>query len=157
MEKRVKAFRKTLSKKGFVEERGFRELIPPFKEEVERRGWEMLCKYLEPGIRALVKELYANLGDKRNLTYYIRGRWVPFEERAISQLFGLREGGDCTKFERLQKNPNFKEIAKELTGGKGEWQRTRTISNAFINRGDLIEVRKVWLYFVNSVLSMSQL
>ena len=48
-------FKKTLVKKGFVEERGFKELIPPFKEEVERRGWEMLCKHLEPGRRALVK------------------------------------------------------------------------------------------------------
>ena len=37
-DKGVEVFRKTLAKKGFVEERGFRELVPPFKEEVERRG-----------------------------------------------------------------------------------------------------------------------
>ena len=46
---------------------------------------------------------------------------MPFGERTISQLFILREGGDCTEFEKLQKNPNFEEIAKELTGGQGEW------------------------------------
>ena len=83
-EKVAEAFRKTLAKKGFVEERGFRELIPPFKEEVERRGWEVVCKHLEQGRRALVKEFYANLGKIRNLTCYVRGRWVPFEERTIS-------------------------------------------------------------------------
>ena len=85
-----------------------------------------------------MKEFYANLGEIRNLTCYIKGRWVPFGERAISQQFGLREGGNCTEYEQLQKSPNFKEIAKELIGGQGEWQRTKTISNAFINIVDLI-------------------
>ena len=45
---------------------------------------------------------------------------------------------------------------KELTGGQGQWHRTRTISNAFINRGDLTEVGKVWFYFVNSVFKPSK-
>ena len=63
--------------------------MPPFKEEIEKRGWEAMCKHLEPGKRALVKELNANLGNRKNLTYYVRGRWVPFEERTISQLFEL--------------------------------------------------------------------
>ena len=31
-DKGVEVLRKTLSKKGFIEERGFRELVPPFKE-----------------------------------------------------------------------------------------------------------------------------
>ena len=35
-----KSFKKHLAKKGFVEERGFRELVWQFKEEVEKRGWE---------------------------------------------------------------------------------------------------------------------
>ena len=42
---------------------------------------------------------------------------MPFRERAISQLFRLREGEDCIEYEKLQKNPNFDEIEKELTGG----------------------------------------
>ena len=32
------AFKKHLPKKGFVEERGFKKLISPFKEEVEKTG-----------------------------------------------------------------------------------------------------------------------
>ena len=27
-----------LTKKGFIGERGFKEMVPPFKEEIERRG-----------------------------------------------------------------------------------------------------------------------
>ena len=80
-------FRKNLVKKGFVEERGFKEIMSPFKEEIERRGWEVVCKHLESGRRALVKKFYTNLGERKNLTCYVRGRWVPFGERAISQLF----------------------------------------------------------------------
>ena len=37
-DKGVEIFRKTLAKKGFIEERGFKELVLPFKEEIKRRG-----------------------------------------------------------------------------------------------------------------------
>ena len=36
--KEEEAFKKHLTKKGYVEERGFKQLVSPFKEEVERRG-----------------------------------------------------------------------------------------------------------------------
>ena len=41
--KGAETFKKTLAKKGFIKERGFKELVIPFKEEIERRGWEMIC------------------------------------------------------------------------------------------------------------------
>ena len=37
-EKGAEAFKKHLAKKGFVEERGFKKLVSPFKEEFEKRG-----------------------------------------------------------------------------------------------------------------------
>ena len=77
-------FQKHLTKKGFVEERGFKELVSPFKEEFERRGWEMLSQHKDPGVRALVKEFYTNLGEQKNLACYVKGRWIPLGERAIS-------------------------------------------------------------------------
>ena len=81
----------------------------------------MICNHLEPGRRTLVKNYYANLGDRKNLTRYVRGRWVHFGEKALSQFFKLKKGGDCTEYEKLKRNPYFEEIAKELTGGQGEW------------------------------------
>ena len=83
-DKGAEIFKKTLAKEGFIGGRGFKEFVPPFKEEIERRGWEMLYKHLEPRRRTLVKEFYENLVDKKNLTCYVRGRWVPFGERALS-------------------------------------------------------------------------
>ena len=110
--------------------------------------------------RALVKEFYANLCERKTLTCYVRGRWVPFGESAISKLLGLKAVGDCIAYEQLQRRPDFKEIAKELTEGPGEWQRMKTISNAYLNREDITKVNKVWFYFINSIFNpqnMSQL
>ena len=36
-DKGAEAFKKSLAKKGFFEERGFRGLVTPFKEEVKRK------------------------------------------------------------------------------------------------------------------------
>ena len=94
-------FQKHQAKKSFVEERGFKELVSPFKEEIERRGWERLSQHREPRVLALVKDFYANLGEQRNLTCYVRRRWIPFGERAISQLLGLRSVNDCKECEQL--------------------------------------------------------
>ena len=61
--KEAKAFQKHLAKKGFVEERVFKQLVSPFKEEIKRQGWEKLSQHRETGVRALVKKFYANLGE----------------------------------------------------------------------------------------------
>ena len=95
--------------------------MPPFKEEIKRRDWELLCRHLELGRRTLVKELYANFEDRKNLACYVRGRWVPFGERALSQWFKLKEGEDFLEFEKIKKNPHFEEISKELTSGQEKW------------------------------------
>ena len=73
-----------------MEERGFKKLVSPFKEEIKSRGWETVSQYMEPGRRGIVKEFYSNLGERKTLTCYVRGKWVPFRERAISRLLGLR-------------------------------------------------------------------
>ena len=44
-----------------MEERGFKQLVLPFKEEIERRSWEKMSQHRDPGVRALVKEFYTNL------------------------------------------------------------------------------------------------
>ena len=43
-----------------------------------------------------------------------------------------------------------------MTSGLGQWQRTKTFRNAYIDRGDLTEANKVWFFFVNSVLTPSK-
>ena len=115
-----------------------------------------MSQHIEPGRRALVKEFYSNLGERKDLTCYVRGRWIPFKERAISQILGLRQVGEYAEYEQLQKSPCFEEIAQELTNGLGQWQRTKTIINTYINRGDFTETNKVWFYLINSVFKPSK-
>ena len=77
-------------------------------------------------------------------------------ERAISQLLELRPVGECVEYDELQESPKFEEIVRELTNSLGQWQRTKTIFNAYINGGNLTKVNKVWFYFVNFVLTPSK-
>ena len=74
---------------------------------------------MELGRRALVKEFYANLGQRKDLTCYVRGRWILFREMAISQILRLRQVGELLEYEQLQKSPSFEEITRELTNGLG--------------------------------------
>ena len=54
---------------------------------------------------------------------------------------------DYKEYNQLQESPNFKEIVKELTGGLRVWQRTKTIRNSYIYKGDLSEAA------ISSILS----
>ena len=152
----AKNFKEILAKKGIIGERGFNEIMSPFEEEIERRGWGKICKHPGEGRIVLVREFYANLEDRKNLTCYVRGKWVPFGERTISQLFELKEVGDCSEHEELEKNPNLEKIANKVTRGRGEWQSTLTIPHAYLYKGNLTKVSKVWFYFLNSVMKPSK-
>ena len=35
----------TMLKKDFIGERGFKQLISPFKEVIEQKGWSLLCEH----------------------------------------------------------------------------------------------------------------
>ena len=54
---------KTLLKKGFIREKGFKEIIPPFKEVIEKRVWISIYEHLPIGLAVIVRKLYANLRD----------------------------------------------------------------------------------------------
>ena len=64
--------------------------------------------------------------------------------------------GECAEYDELQESPKFEEIIRELTNSMGQWQRTKTIHNAYIEKGDLTKVVKVWFYCINFVLTPSK-
>ena len=84
---------------------------------MNQRGWEKVSQHREPGVRALVKEFYANLGKQKNLKL----RCIPFRERAISQLLKLRLVGEFAKYDQLQESSRFEEIVRELKNGLEQW------------------------------------
>ena len=64
--------------KGFVGEKGFSQLISPFKEVIEQRGWGKLCKHQKSGYAAVVRKFYTNLVRRKENSVYVRGVWVPY-------------------------------------------------------------------------------
>ena len=62
-----------LADKGFVSESGFRKLISPFSEIIEKRGWECFYAHTAPGFFALAREFYTNMVGKREDSVYVRG------------------------------------------------------------------------------------
>ena len=77
-------WRKHYAGKGFVVERRFKHPITPFKEMIEKRGWETLCAHRRAGYAAVVREFYSNLVGRKDNTVYVRGVWVPYGAQAIN-------------------------------------------------------------------------
>ena len=64
----------SLKNRGFIAERGFKNIISLFAEVLERREWKLLAEQKEPGCAYLVKEFYANMMEKEGKKVYVRGQ-----------------------------------------------------------------------------------
>ena len=98
---------KILFDKEFVCERGFRKLISPFSEVIEKRGWGFFCEHKAPGFSTLAREFYANMVGMKEDSVYVRGVWVPFGDRWINEMFKLRDLKHGLKYKKLIENPNY--------------------------------------------------
>ena len=68
----------SLKKRGFIVERGFKNIISPFAKVLERREWQLLAEHKVSGCASLVKEFYANMVEREGKKVYVRGQWVEF-------------------------------------------------------------------------------
>ena len=75
--------------KGFVGERGFSQLISPFKELIEQRGWGKFCKHYKTGYASIVREFYSNLVGRKDNSVFVRGVWVPYGAESINAIYGV--------------------------------------------------------------------
>ena len=144
-------WRKNYAGKGFVAERRFKDPITPFKEMIEKRGWETLCAHRRAGYAAVVREFYSNLVGRKENTVYVRGVWVPYGAQAINQVYGMAGHKHGSKFKRLLENPDLKKVAEKLTDGKAQLRQEKGGPKT-LNRGCLTEEVNVWFYFIASVL-----
>ena len=83
-DKAYEIMEKKILKKESIRERGFKRFISPFKEIIKKRGWKFVCQHLSSGFAALVREFYANLGDRKETQFYVRGKWVSFHRKDIN-------------------------------------------------------------------------
>ena len=144
-------WKKHYAGKGFIGERGFSQLISPFKELIEQRGWGKFCKHYKTGYAAIVREFYSNLVGRKENSVFVRGVWVPYGAETINAIYDMEGQRHGSKFKKLLANPNREKIVRKLTNGKVQWDQEKGAPRT-IKRGDLTEEAKVWFYFLASVL-----
>ena len=82
-------WKKHYAGKGFIGERGFSELISPFKELIEQRGWGKFCKHQKTSFAAVVGEFYSNLVRRKENSVFVRGVWVPYGAETINAMYSI--------------------------------------------------------------------
>ena len=144
-------WKKHYTGKGFIGERGFSQLISPFKELIEQRGWGKFCKHHKTGYAAIVREFYSNLVGRKENSVFVKRVWVPYGAKTINAMYGMEGKNHGSKYKKLADSHNREKIARRLTDGKVKWGQGQG-EKKIINRGDLTEEAKVWFYFLASVL-----
>ena len=144
-------WKKHYAGKGFIGERGFSQLIFPFKELIEQRGWGKFCKHQKTGFAVVVREFYSNLVGRKENSVFVKGVWVPYGAVTINAMYNMEGQKHGSKYKKLADSLNIEKIARRLTDGKVKWGQGQG-EKKIINRGDLTEEAKVWFYFLDSVL-----
>ena len=155
-EKAASLMEESLKNRGFIAERGFKNIISPFAEVLERREWQLLAEHKDSGCASLVKEFYANMVENEGRRVYVRGQWVEFSIAKINILFNLSVQKNGSKFKKQLKEPEHQKRVYLLTEGEGEWRGTKINPFRSIARGDLAEEAKIWFYFISSVIRPSK-
>ena len=130
-------------KTGFIGERGFKEIIPPFKEIIEKINWIAICEHLPLVHAAIVREFYVNFVDRKETTCYVRGKWISFHRQNINHMLGLGRLCDGKKFKKLKENPDYQKILEVLIDGKRELKGSKKNPYVYIDIGYLTEEAKV--------------
>ena len=103
-------WKKHYAGKGFVGERGFSQLISPFKELIEQRGWGKFSKHKKSRYAAVVREFYSNLVGRKENSIYVRGVWVPYGAETINEMYGMEGQKHGSKYKKIADNPNREKL-----------------------------------------------
>ena len=144
-------WKKHYAGKGFVGERGFSQLISPFKELIEQRGWGKFCKHQKSGYAAAVREFYSNLVGRKENSVFVRGVWVPYGAETINKMYGREGQKHGSKYKKIADNPNREKIARKLTDGKVKWGQGRGEKKDY-KQGRSDRRSKGMVYFLGSIL-----
>ena len=64
----------TLMQKDFIGERGYNNLISPFREVMEKRRWNLLYEHKLVGFAIVFREFFSNMVRKKKRMCYMRGK-----------------------------------------------------------------------------------
>ena len=103
----------------FIKEKGFHHPDDFFRKTIVAKGWRALFQPSHPAAMSVVREFYANLASHVVKKVRVRGVLVDFSEESINHYYNL-DHVPSEPFDRLYERPDYPEVIRVLTNGRGE-------------------------------------
>ena len=100
---------------------------------------------------SVVREFYANLAAHVLKKVRVRGILVDFSAESINSFYSL-DHVPSEPFNRLYEHPDYPEVIRVLTNGRGEWKINSAGHAVHFKAKHLAFIPKVWHHFITSRL-----
>ena len=107
--------------RSFIKEKGFHHPDDFFRKTIAAKGWRALCQPPHPAAMSVVREFYANLASHVVKKVRVRGVLVDLSAESINHFYNL-DHVPSEPFDRLYERPDYPEVIRVLTNGRGEWK-----------------------------------
>ena len=137
--------------RSFIKEKGFHHPDDLFRKTIAAKGWRALCQPPHPAAMSVVREFYANLASHVLKKFRVRGILVDFSAESINSFYSL-DHVPSEPFNRLYEYPDYPEVIRVLTNGRGEWKINSAGHAVHFKAKHLAFIPKVWHHFITSRL-----
>ena len=137
--------------RSFIKEKGFHHPDDFFRKTIAAKGWQALCQPPHPAAMSVVREFYANLASHVLKKVRVRGVLVDFSAGSFNSYYSL-EHVPLGPFDRLHEHPDYPEVIRVLTNGRGEWKINSAGHAVHFKAKHLAFIPKVWHHFITSRL-----
>ena len=137
--------------RSFIKEKGFHHPDDFFRKTIAAKGWRALCQPPRPAEMSVVREFYANLTSHVLKKVRVRGILVDFSAESINSFYSL-EHVSAGPFDQLREHPDYPEVIRVLTKGRGEWRINSAGHAVNFKAKHLAFIPKVWHHFITSRL-----
>ena len=136
---------------SFIKEKGFHHPDDLFRKTITAKGRRALCQPPHPTAMSVVREFYANLASHVLKKVRLRGILVDFSVESIISFYSL-DHVPSEPFNRLYEHPDYPEVIRVLTNGRGEWKINSAGHAVHFKAKQLAFFPKVWHHFITSRL-----
>ena len=137
--------------RSFIKEKGFHHPDDFFRKTIAAKGWRALCQPPHLAAMSVVREFYANLASHVLKKVRVRGILVDFSAESINSFYSL-DHVPSEPFDRLHEHPDYPEVIRVLTNGRGEWKINSAGHAVHFKAKHLAFIPKVWHHFIMSRL-----
>ena len=134
--------------RSFIKEKGFHHPDDFFRKTIAAKRWRALCQPPRPATMSVVREFYANLASHVLKKVRVRGVLVDFSAESINSFYSL-EHVPAGPFDHLREHPDYPDVIRVLTKGRGEWRINSTGHAVNFKAKHLAFIPKVWYHFAS--------